>query len=204
MRTLQPVPHTGTLCCVNICHQLFFALKERGLIIIKLHSLNSKFLNSYTSLHHPSTVMGHGRGRVVSPFLHHGKLYDVGLSARTDRQGVADEPWIGLLEQTHGHTLFAGKSSEVGNGGLHLVRFGRKGGVEVGSTKHEAVAAVVAFPIGYACMKPWLEQYAVQTEISWWIYVGIFLLVALLVALCIGWRVWKTATARPADEICKG
>ncbi len=68
----------------------------------------------------------------------------------------------------------------------------------------QAVAAVVAFPIGYACMKPWLEQYVVQTEISWWIYVSIFLLVALLVALCIGWRVWKTATARPADEICKG
>ena len=68
----------------------------------------------------------------------------------------------------------------------------------------QVVAAAVAFPIGYACMKPWLEQYVVQTEISWWIYVGIFLLVALLVALCIGWRVWKTATARPADEICKG
>jgi len=68
----------------------------------------------------------------------------------------------------------------------------------------QAVAAVVAFPIGYVCMKPWLEQYVVQTEISWWIYIGIFLLVALLVALCIGWRVWKTATARPADEICKG
>ena len=68
----------------------------------------------------------------------------------------------------------------------------------------QAVAAAVAFPIGYACMKPWLEQYVVQTEISWWIYVSIFLLVALLVALCIGWRVWKTATAHPADEICKG
>ncbi len=68
----------------------------------------------------------------------------------------------------------------------------------------QGVAALVAFPIGYACMKPWLEQYVVQTEISWWIYVGIFLVIALLVALCIGWRVWKTATARPADEICKG
>ena len=68
----------------------------------------------------------------------------------------------------------------------------------------QAVAAVVAFPIAYACMKPWLEQYVVQTEISWWIYVGIFMAVALLVALCVGWRVWKTATARPADEICKG
>ena len=68
----------------------------------------------------------------------------------------------------------------------------------------QTMAALVAFPIGYACMKPWLEQYVVQTEISWWIYAGIFLGVALLVALCIGWRVWKTATARPADEICKG
>ena len=68
----------------------------------------------------------------------------------------------------------------------------------------QGVAALVAFPLGYACMKPWLEQYVVQTEISWWIFVGIFLLVTLLVALCVGWRVWKTAKARPADEICKG
>ena len=65
----------------------------------------------------------------------------------------------------------------------------------------QGVAALVAFPIGYACMKPWLEQYVVQTEISWWIYAGIFLAVALLVALCVGWRVWKTANARPAEEI---
>ena len=68
----------------------------------------------------------------------------------------------------------------------------------------QAVAALVAFPIGYACMKPWLEQYVVQTSIPWWIYVGIFMAVALLVALCVGWRVWKTAKAHPADEICKG
>ena len=68
----------------------------------------------------------------------------------------------------------------------------------------QGIAALIAFPIGYACMKPWLEQYVVQTEISWWIYVGIFLAVALLVALCVGWRVWSTANARPADEICKG
>ena len=68
----------------------------------------------------------------------------------------------------------------------------------------QGVAALVAFPVGYACMKPWLEQYVVQTSIPWWIYVGIFMAVALLVALCVGWRVWKTATAHPADEICKG
>jgi len=68
----------------------------------------------------------------------------------------------------------------------------------------QGMAALVAFPIGYACMKPWLEQYVLQTEISWWLFVGIFFLVTLLVALCIGWRVWKTAHAHPADEIAKG
>ncbi len=67
----------------------------------------------------------------------------------------------------------------------------------------QGVAALVAFPVGYACMKPWLEQYVVQTSIPWGIYVGIFMAVALLVALCVGWRVWKTAKARPADEIAK-
>ena len=65
-------------------------------------------------------------------------------------------------------------------------------------------AAVVAFPVGYVCMKPWLEQYVVQTEISWWIYAGILAGMALLVSLCIGWRVWKAANSHPADEICKG
>ena len=65
----------------------------------------------------------------------------------------------------------------------------------------QGVAALVAFPIGYACMKTWVEQYVLQTPMSWWLFAGIFLGIALLVTLCIGWRVWKTATARPADEI---
>lgn len=66
------------------------------------------------------------------------------------------------------------------------------------------VAAVVAFPIGYVCMKPWVEQYVIQVAIPWWLYVGIFLANLLLVTLCIGWRVWKTVNAHPAEEISKG
>ena len=65
-------------------------------------------------------------------------------------------------------------------------------------------AALIAFPIGYACMKPWVEQYVIQVDFAWWIYADIFLANTLLVTLCIGWRVWKTAHAHPADEIAKG
>ena len=65
-------------------------------------------------------------------------------------------------------------------------------------------AAVVGFPVAYVCVKPWLEGYIHQVEIPLWLCPAIFAGVALLVALCIGWRVWRTAKAHPADEICKG
>ena len=62
-------------------------------------------------------------------------------------------------------------------------------------------SALVGFPIAYVCVKPWLEGYIHQVDIPLWLCPAIFLMVALLVALCIGWRVWRTAKARPADEI---
>lgn len=66
------------------------------------------------------------------------------------------------------------------------------------------VASVIAFPVGYVCMNPWVEQYVYQISFSWWIFASIFAAVFLLVALCVGWRVWRTAIAPPAEEIVKG
>ena len=65
-------------------------------------------------------------------------------------------------------------------------------------------AGIVAFPIAYVCVKPWLEGYIHQVAIPLWLYPAIFLLITLLVTLCIGWRVWKTAHAHAAEEIGKG
>ena len=62
----------------------------------------------------------------------------------------------------------------------------------------------IAFPVGYVCMKPWVEQFNYQITFAWWIYASIFVGATLLVALCVGWRVWKTAKTHPADEIAKG
>ena len=64
-----------------------------------------------------------------------------------------------------------------------------------------AVAAVVAFPVGYVLMKRWLESYVEQTSLSWWLYAVIFFGMALLVALCIGWRVWRAANENPAEVV---
>ena len=63
------------------------------------------------------------------------------------------------------------------------------------------VSAVVAFSVGYAVMKQWLQTYVIHTAISWWIYAVILLLVTLLIILCIGYRVWKAANENPADVV---
>ena len=62
-------------------------------------------------------------------------------------------------------------------------------------------ASVMAFPIGYALMKKWLESYIEQTTISAWIYLAIFSGIGLLILLCIGWRVWQAARQNPAEVI---
>lgn len=63
------------------------------------------------------------------------------------------------------------------------------------------LASLVAFPIAYAIMKYWIEQYTQQTEISLWLYPIIFGGIALIMALTIGWRVWKTANENPSEVI---
>ena len=63
------------------------------------------------------------------------------------------------------------------------------------------VSAAVAFCVGYAVMKQWLQTYVIQTTISWWIYVAILAAVTLMIVLCVGYRVWKAANENPADVV---
>lgn len=64
-----------------------------------------------------------------------------------------------------------------------------------------AIAAAVAFPIGYLIMKPWIENYALQTSIDCWIYPAIWLSLALLIILCTGWQIARAANQNPAKTI---
>ncbi len=62
-------------------------------------------------------------------------------------------------------------------------------------------AAAVAFPVGYAVMQQWLQNYTKQTDIPLWIYLSIFAGIALVIALCISWRVWLAARQNPAEVV---
>ncbi len=63
------------------------------------------------------------------------------------------------------------------------------------------VSSFVAFAVGYLIMHGWLEQYLKRITIGPQFYIGIFVATALLIALCVGARVWRTARENPADVI---
>ena len=63
------------------------------------------------------------------------------------------------------------------------------------------IASIITFPIGYALMKPWLQNYTLQTSMSGWLYAAIFLGIACVIAFSIGYRVWKAANENPADVV---
>ena len=63
------------------------------------------------------------------------------------------------------------------------------------------VAFVVSTPISYYIISQWMEDFAYQTEISWWIYV-LGGLVSVTIALAsIGAKVWKASGANPIDSL---
>jgi hypothetical protein len=63
------------------------------------------------------------------------------------------------------------------------------------------IGAVIAFPIGYYIMKQWIEQYIKQTGIGVWIYLLILFVMAFVIILCVGWRVYKASVENPAEVI---
>lgn len=63
------------------------------------------------------------------------------------------------------------------------------------------LACVVALPVGVYVMQRWLEQYSRRVNMEWWLFVGVFLLVSLIVFLSIFYRVWKTAKENPAEVV---
>lgn len=63
------------------------------------------------------------------------------------------------------------------------------------------IASVIAFSIGYAIMKHWLQSYTLQTSTDWWIFAVILVGIAFVIAASIGYRVWKAANENPADVV---
>lgn len=63
------------------------------------------------------------------------------------------------------------------------------------------IAIVIAFPIGYYVMHLWLEQYSRRVTMGPLLFLGIALALALVIILTIIFRVWRAASANPAQVI---
>jgi ABC-type transport system, involved in lipoprotein release, permease component len=63
------------------------------------------------------------------------------------------------------------------------------------------ISSMIAFPVSYFIMKHWLEQYIQQTEINAWIYFVILFAVAVIICLCVGWRIWRSSKENPVESL---
>ena len=63
------------------------------------------------------------------------------------------------------------------------------------------IGSTIAFVPSYYVMRLWLEQYVLQTNIPAWIYLLIIFVMAFIIVLCVGWRVWKASVENPAEVV---
>lgn len=63
------------------------------------------------------------------------------------------------------------------------------------------IAFAVACPIAYIFISRWLENFRVRTEISWWIFAIVGLIVSLVALLTVSYQTWKAATVNPVKAL---
>ena len=63
------------------------------------------------------------------------------------------------------------------------------------------LAFVVAIPVAWYAMNRWLQNFAYQTELSWWIF-ALAGVVALAIALVtVSWQSWRAARRNPVEAL---
>ncbi len=63
------------------------------------------------------------------------------------------------------------------------------------------MALVVSVPISYYIIGRWMEDFAYQTKIHWWIYLLGGLISILIALISIGTKIWKASEANPIDSL---
>lgn len=63
------------------------------------------------------------------------------------------------------------------------------------------IACLLAFPLGTWGVQLWLDRYVDHISLSWWLYLGIFILLLMFILLCIIRKVWGVAHENPSEVI---
>ena len=67
--------------------------------------------------------------------------------------------------------------------------------------KWVAFAFILATPIAWFILSRWLENFAYQTSLSWWIFASAGLLALLIAIITVSWQSWKAATRNPVEAL---
>jgi putative ABC transport system permease protein len=68
-------------------------------------------------------------------------------------------------------------------------------------TKWVIIANIIAWPIAYFFMKSWLQNFAYQVKIQWWVFILSGILGLLIAILTVSFQAIKAARANPVDSL---
>ncbi|UZD23979.1 ABC transporter permease [Algoriphagus halophytocola] len=63
------------------------------------------------------------------------------------------------------------------------------------------VAILIAVPVAWYLSNSWLQTYAFQTDLSWWIFAGSGVLLILISLITVGYQAFKAASANPVESL---
>ena len=63
------------------------------------------------------------------------------------------------------------------------------------------VSLAIALPVAWYAMNRWLEGYAYRTDIPWWLFAAVAVLITCIVLLTVGFQAVKAAMANPVKTI---
>ena len=63
------------------------------------------------------------------------------------------------------------------------------------------ISFIIASPIAWYAMYYWLENFAYQTSLSWWVFALAGLLALVIALITVSWQSWKAATRNPVEAL---
>jgi predicted permease len=63
------------------------------------------------------------------------------------------------------------------------------------------ISILISIPVAWYFSNSWLQTYALQTELSWWIFAGSGLLLISIAVLTVGYQALKAASSNPVNSL---
>lgn len=73
--------------------------------------------------------------------------------------------------------------------------------LNIGFVKWIAIAFIIATPLAYYAMSRWLESFAYQTKLNWWVFGISGLLTVIIVLSTVSWVTFRAARRNPVESL---